>query len=156
MTFNIASGDAGDTMGNYLSNSSIPAGTYTKFRVTLSRTQTIKGQGSYLGTTYYTTTQNGTVEQGGTTFYKATTDPTKYEGVSFKVPADAECEADEVLEIIGDDMRVTKSFATPLVINEGETQTISLSFNTKEMIGFEAIGGGEFIFYPLPPQESAQ
>lgn len=152
MSFNIASGDVGNSIGNYVSNSSLPAGTYTTMRITLSRTITIKGQGENSGNIYYTTTRNGTTSGD---FYKATTDPTQYEAVSFQVPAEAQGGADEVMEIIGDDMRVTKDFVNPIVVTKGATQSISVSFNTQRMIGFES-AGADYFFYPMPPEQSAQ
>lgn len=162
MAFDMASGSVGASIGNYVSNSSIPAGTYTTFRATMSRTQNIKGQGDYLATTYYTTTQNGTAGD----FYKAITDAEcvggdcvasgEYEAVTFEVPADAEGEAGETLEIIGADMRTTKAFGNPIVVGEGTSQTISVSFNTASMIGFEEADPGEYIFYPMPPEESGE
>ncbi|HIC92098.1 MAG TPA: hypothetical protein EYP21_08605 [Syntrophaceae bacterium] len=158
LTFNIAGGSAGATIGNYVTNSSIPPGTYTTIRITLSRTITIKGRsGNQGGNYYYTTTSAGQVSG----FYKAGSvavgswPPGDYAAVSFQVPSDAEGEAGETLEIIGDDMRTTKDFVNPIVVKAGETQTISISFNTQRMIGFEA-AGPNYIFYPMPPEESAE
>lgn len=154
-SFNIASGDAGTQIGSYASNSSIPAGTYRYIRNTLSRTMIIKGQADSGGTTYYTSTQNGTAGTNPT-FYKASTDPNQYEAVSFQVPADAEAGSGETLVISGDDMISTKSFPTPMVINAGQTVSMGVSFNTKSMIGFQSAEGGGYIFYPMPPAQTPE
>jgi len=70
--FNIAGYSIGDSVGSYISNNSIPAGTYNYLRITQSRTMTIKGrsgdQDSGAGVLYYyTSTQNGAFNG----FYKA-------------------------------------------------------------------------------------
>ena len=152
-TFNIALGNVGSQIGNYASNASIPPGTYLYIRNTLSRTMTIKGYGTYSGTTYYTSMQNGTVGTNPA-FWKATTDSNKYEAVSFQVPADAQGGPGETLVISGDDMISTRQFPTPVVIGAGHTVSIEVSFNTRSMIGFESTGGGDYVFYPMPPVEN--
>lgn len=156
-SFNIASKSAGASIGSYISNFSIPVGTYNYLKVTLSRTITIKGRsGNQGGNYYYTTTSAG--QANG--FYKAGSvaasswPPNDYEDVSFQVPDNAQGGAGETLAISGDDMIVTKDLSsTPIVIAEGQTKSMIISFNTKEMIGFEAVGS-DYIFYPMAPQQS--
>ena len=41
----------------------------------------------------------------------------------------------------------------PLVIQEGMTQSMYVSFNTANMIGFE-LAGANYLFYPMPPEEN--
>lgn len=128
-SFNIASGSAGASIGSYISNSSVPVGTYNYLRITQSRTITIKGRsGDQNGNYYYTTTSQGKVSG----FYKA----------------------GETLVISGNDMIITKDQSSnPIVISEGQTKSMAISFNTESMIGFEA-AGSDYIFYPMAPQES--
>ncbi len=80
--------------------------------------------------------------------------PADYEAVAFQVPADAQGQPGETLEISGDDMIITKDLSSsPIVITEGETKAMALSFNTQSMIGFEA-AGADYIFYPMAPQQT--
>jgi len=151
--FNIASKDVGATVDSYISNSSIPIGTYNYLRFTLSRTIIIEGQGDYSGSTYYTSTQNGSFITGGNTFYFASTDEGGLESVSFKVPDDAEGGENETLTLTDTDMIITKDLSgNPIVINEDDTKGMVMSFNTESMIGFEYHDGeGKYYFYPMPP-----
>jgi hypothetical protein len=163
-SFNIASQSIGATIGSYISNTSIPIGTYNYLKITQSRTITIKGRSDDQDPTagvlyYYTSTQNGTFNG----FYKAgsTTSawdnnnpPSDYEAVAFQVPADAEGGSGETLVISGNDMIVTKDLTSnPIIINEGENKSMVVSFNTQSMIGFESADTG-YLFYPMPPQEN--
>lgn len=144
-SMNIASGNMGATIGSYVSNVLVPEGTYTQLRTTLSRTITIKGQGADGGTTYYTTTQNGKSADG--LFYYATANSGDYEAATIRVPDDA-----QGVELLDGDMRVTTDISgSPLVIAKGQNKSVSLSFNTKSMIGFQGTAPN-FIFYPMPPQ----
>ena len=157
-SFNIASGDVGASIGNYISNSSVPTGTYTRLRITQSRMITIKGRsGNVGGNYYYTTTSAGRVNG----FYKAGSvatggwPPVDYEAVSFQVPADAQGQAGETLEISGDNMIITKDLSSnPIVIRKGQAKAMMISFNTQNMIGFEAAGPVDYVFYPMAPQQS--
>ncbi len=50
------------------------------------------------------------------------------------------------------DMIIVKDLsATPIIIGEGATKGMVMSFNTASMIGFESAGGNDYLFYPMPP-----
>lgn len=159
-SFNIASGDAGATIGTFISNASIPVGTYTRLRATQSRRITIKGRsGAQGGNYYYTTTANG-IHSGSGMYLAgavavASWPPADYEGVDFQVPADATGQPGETLVISGDDMIMTKDLSgDPIVISEGATLPMSLSFDTQNMIGFQSVGSGNYIFFPMAPRQT--
>lgn len=127
----------------------------------MPRTINIKGQGDHGGDTYYTTTQNGSFEPGsGMEFYYATTDENDYEVVPFKVPDDAEGQPGETMTLTETDMIITKDISSnPIVIGEGQTKGMVLSFKTASMIGFEENEGdpqnpNRYMFFPMPPQST--
>ena len=78
----IASVNPGQTAANYVSGVSIPAGTYTQTRATISCTIKLMGSVTFGGTTYYTTSAGGTT----------TTAASLAEG-SYSIPASAGCSA---------------------------------------------------------------
>jgi len=60
----------------------------------------------------------------------------------------------ETLTLTSTDMIITKNLsATPIIISEGATKGMVMSFNTANMIGFESADTG-YIFYPLPPRSN--
>lgn len=157
-SFNIASVAIGQSMGSYLNVSNVSVGTYTRLRVTLSRTMTIKGRtlNPQAGNYYYTTTQNGQTAGFNNAGVSAVLPlPANYEAVTFQVPADAqESQADVSMQISGDNMIMTENISDdPIVISEGQVQDMFVSFNTDNMVGFEQ-AGPNYIFYPLPPEEN--
>lgn len=162
-TFNIANMSAGSDFQSFVSNETIPAGTYNYLRITMSRTITFKGMGQNAGTYYYTSNATGTspnppyfplaascaswnVNQPG-----AGCD--SYDAVSINIPDDAVTHhaPGETLEFVngGQDVRIKRELASPIVITEGENGSLQIKFYTQGMIGFS--GSGPYAIFPMPP-----
>jgi hypothetical protein len=157
--FNLAGANPGADFGSYVSGANVPNGKYTKVRLTMSRTQTLRGQGTYNGTVYYTTTSNGSVTSDGEVFYYATTNPSLASDVSFTIPKDATgSDSGETFTVVGNDIQVVKTL-TPAIVIDGSNAagtSLEIRFNTKSMLGFQEGVPGSYFVYSMPPQSITQ
>lgn len=142
-TFSIADANVGETIGNYVSGAILPEGTYTKLRVTVYKYFTIKGYGTSGGTTYYTTSQTWTDPNTGDTFGLASTDINDYDMGNFAIP-----------NISGDNKISTENIN--IEVKKGVSTKLRIKFDTQNMVGFEDVGGGTIIFYPMPPNNETE
>ncbi len=151
LTFNIASVNAGEIVGSYVSSKSIPEGVYTKDRVTVSRTISIKSTGTIGATTYYTT---ATTVSGpdGTQAVLASTNSSDYGEGTLKSP---ETSQGEHYNVIGEYFTDTSTFSQPLVVKKGTTKKIRIKFDVTNAVTFDDTdgisGNGNDICYPNAP-----
>ncbi len=162
--FNIASASVGSSLGTYVNNNNVPGGTYTKIRMTISRTIVFKGRsGLQGGFYYYTTTDKGKsgdfyVAGNATAWNSVNNQPAgivvgAYASNSIKVPDDATAAAGETMDLTSTDMIITKTLSSAITIGEGATVNSSMSFDTQSMIGFQGTAPNP-IAYPMPPKST--
>jgi len=71
--------------------------------------------------------------------------------VTFQVPDEDAGDGSFTVDAATNTFTVVEAFPTPITITEGAAQSTSLYFDTVGMLGFQAIGGGNYIFFPMPP-----
>ncbi|MEW6326801.1 MAG: hypothetical protein AB1487_04315 [Thermodesulfobacteriota bacterium] len=138
MTFDIASADAGAVVGAYASNGSVPLGTYTKMRITSSRTFILRGSVDYLGTTYYTSSGGTTTVAGQLSEQSISVPdpPVPVEGTTFTAT---------------DIITVEDRSATPFIVEEGVIKTVTIKFDVTGKLALYDMGGGSYQFMPQQP-----
>ncbi|MBW2560398.1 MAG: hypothetical protein JRE40_06035 [Deltaproteobacteria bacterium] len=156
LTFDIASTGAGTAVGNYISGASLATGTYTQVEVTMSRTFGIKAvildTPGTLGNSnsYYNTTATST--SGAINCLRDGTPP--FDGVGYAtgtavIPSGATLPATERIE--GDYLIHTETLTTNIIVKEGETRTIRVSFDITNSATFEQVVFNIAVCYPSPP-----
>jgi hypothetical protein len=150
--FNIASVSVGQQVRAYVSGRSIPVGTYSYLRVTVSRTMYITGV-STSGTQY---TSSATESIGGGLLGVASTN-TNTELATIVIPSSAQSpDPNETLEVSGNNLIVTATLSEPFTVTAGNG-TLEINFNTQTTIEFDPDDSpGKVIFWPLPPNISIQ
>lgn len=162
-SFNIASMNVGSDFQSFISNKSIPAGTYNYIRITMSRTISFKGRTTEKvnGNYYYTSQATGTsshypyfpIAASCSTWPPSGGCPA-YGAVSIHVPDDAveHHASGETMEFVnnGQDERITRKLSPPIVVAEGQPVTLRIKFYTQGMIGFSEELGNYTVF-PMPP-----
>ncbi len=139
MTFDIASVNAGDVVGGYASGVSIPAGTYTKIRITVSRHMWIKAQVTVGGTTYYTSSNQVTVDLDagpGTnlvTAVRAVTDSGSYGEGEVIAPSTSN---GIHYQVQGEYFTDTQTFSSPVTITKGLNKKIRVKFDVTDSMTF--------------------
>jgi hypothetical protein len=165
---NIADINVGSSFGAFASNTDIPAGTYTHMRITLARQQTLKGRSADQDPTagelyYYTTDDKGPAGPfhlaGIATGWDAANNlpiggDAAYEAIGFDMPDDAADHAPpgESMQLTATDMIVTTTLPVALTIDATSNETLVFKPHTGNMIGFSAVGGGQYAWMPMPPQ----
>jgi len=158
MSFNIAEAEtAGEKVGDYISNKSIPEGVYTHIRLTVSRIMTIKGRAEGAGVTYYTTSISYSPQSiVGLETAKASTDPSDYDVTSILTPIEQDPNDPTPPQVIGDYFIDTNELPQPLEIKKGVRRKIRVSFdlaNTLEI--FKDTDPGQTLFVvPREPRSS--
>jgi len=127
---NIAAADSGASAGNFLSGLSVPDGTYTKVRTTVSPSITLSGSDASGGTTYYTTA--ATASSGGNTGCVSTTTAAN----------EASCAA-----VVATTPSDTTTFSTPVtMLNGNASHKIRVNFDTSSSLTYS--GGALFLDAP--------
>lgn len=144
--FNICDANVGAQVGNYMTATAIPAGTYRYVRHTMSRTLQIRGTSA----TYATTAATQAVLGGQMGLAQAVA--LGAATGTIVIPADAAEHpmGNETVEISGNNMIVTVTLNTPFTVT-GSGGTLSIAFNTQNTIEFDVGFPGVIIFYPRPP-----
>lgn len=150
--FNIASLTVGTDFSNYVSNTSITAGTYKYVRVTVSRTIQIKGSGTNSGNVYYTTAATVSLGGGSLGVASAANDNTNYATSTIVIPSSASSpDPDEVLQVSGDNLIVTRTLDESFTVTSGGG-SLRITFATQISIEFDPDDSpGNTIFWPIPP-----
>jgi hypothetical protein len=117
----IASVNAGALAANYASGATLPAATYNRIRVTISCTIKLRGNVSFGGITYYTTSTGGTSAVAGNLA----------EG-SYTVPAGAGCAGGQL----------TSTDTVSFAVIEGQGKTMNVSFDVTGSIRLDGAPGG--------------
>ncbi len=149
-TFNIASTNVGAAVGNYVSNTAIPAGTYLYVRVTVSRTMQINGTGQTGGVTYYTTAN--TVNVGMGTIGIGTNIAGGQAAATIIIPSDGTPIGDETVVVSGGNLIVTETLSSPFTVL-ATGGTININFDTQNTVEFDPNENAlpNPTFYPRPP-----
>ncbi len=157
MTFDIASVNAGATVGGYVSGKPIPAGTYDKVRITVSRHMSIKIHASYGGTDYYTTSSSMDVNAIGVRAVVASTNSSDY--------AEGEVVSPDTsngihYEVTGDYFTDTQTFSSPVTIQKGSSGKLKVAFDVTNCCSLytgdnNPPWGTTPFFYPGAPTVSA-
>ena len=162
---NIAGMDVGSSFQNFATNTNIPAGTYHYLRLTISRTFSLKGRGQKNGGAYYYTSQATGTSPNPPYFPIAASCATwnngqpgggclSYGAVSIQMPDDAvnHSAPGETMEFVNnnEDVRITKTLSSPIVITADTPSTIQMKFYTQGMIGFSG-SGSNYVVFPMPP-----
>ena len=148
--FNIASLTVGSDFLNYVSNKSIPTGTYKYVRVTISRTMYIKGSGTFGGNTYYTTA--GTISSDGGSLGIASTNSADYATATIVIPSVASSpDPNETLLVSGNNLIATRTLDESFTVPAGGG-SLKLTFATQRTIEFDPDDVPlKTIFWPIPP-----
>ena len=150
--FNIASLTVGTDFSNYVSNTSITAGTYKYVRVTVSRTIQIKGSGTNGGNVYYTTAATVSLGGGSLGIASAANDNTNYATSTIVIPSSASSpDPNETLQISGDNLIATRTLDESFTVTSGGG-SLRITFATQTSIEFDPDDSpGNIIFWPIPP-----
>lgn len=132
-SFDIAQANAGEVVGNYLTQNEIQAGTYNAVRITISSSFTIKGYVLYNGLYYYTS-PSGTKT---TNSWDDNNPPQDYGEMTLQPPNS------------GDTFTNTDTEHT-ITIQPGATQTISISFDVSNSLGLFYFNSS-YQLLPTPP-----
>ncbi|MCX7927430.1 MAG: hypothetical protein N2606_04765 [Candidatus Omnitrophica bacterium] len=154
LSFDIASVNAGQTVGSYVDASAVAEGTYTQGRVYVSLTFYLKASATIDGTTYYTT-EGGyenpfpDSELQGYIAAKTTTDPNRASrGISVLTEQALERAG---FDVVGDSFIFEGEVLLPIVVKKGFTKKVRINFNVTNSVAFEEIPSGDVVCYPLPP-----
>lgn len=155
--FDIAAVNAGAQVGSYVSNRSIPAGTYRYMRITVSRTMIVNGTGATGGVTYYTTANTVNVGTGGA-LGLGSANQANQANATIIIPAEASSpDPRETVTISGNNLISTATLPEPFTVVEGGG-TLSINFNTQRTIEFDVNDSAlpNPAFYPRPPDISIE
>lgn len=137
----IASISAGQAVGGWVTNASIPAGVYNKVKPTASATFKMKGYVDYdpgSGTVRYYTSASGIKTIAPAAWGAG---PADYDEQQITVPADGcpggVCANEETRNI---------------TIVPGRALRQRIRFDVSGRLGLYEAGPGNYVFYPLPPQ----
>ena len=152
-TFDIASVSAGASVGGYISGKAIPAGTYDKVRVTVSRHMYIKIHYSSGGTDYYTTSTSTYLSNIDVTVVQASTNASDYAEGEVVSP---ESSNGIHYNVIGDYFTDTQTLSTPFTIKKGSSGTLKVAFDvTNSCTLYDGNSppswGSNAFFYPGAP-----
>jgi len=148
LTFDIASVNAGEVAGSYVSGAAIPEGVYTQERTTVSRTFYIKASGTIDATTYYTDTGNTSFETDGLAANTNTTGP----AVRGKVVVPTTGLQGAGFTVQGDYFYHEGDLPSPITVKKSLTKKMRIKFNVLNTAEFNDLGTpGSAICYNQPP-----
>ena len=164
MSFDIASKNAGQAVGNYFSNTNLPIGTYDKVRTTIARNMQLTGTGIIGVTTYYTTANQVANFGAGTPLGKAISTSTvsgaAVEG-TFQVPGDLPPSPPAGYTRVSiDDNYFVDEIASPTFVEfsvaTNDSKIMTLNFDVAGKLTFDTnCPGGVNCAYCNPPVVSA-
>jgi len=133
----LGAGSVGAQMGTYMSNISVPIGTYTQMRVTILTTVKLRGWALVSGTYYYTDVSDTTYQTGS-------------QGT---VPSDATCTEVTMTPPPGSNMptsftQTTNITGGGLVVSAGGSGGVSIIFPMEQLFTAQDIGQAERVITP--------
>lgn len=127
-TFDLASASGTDSLAaTIFSNMPVTAGTINRLRVTIGRNCTVRGYVTYSGVTYKTTAGTNQAAGTGTT---GAGDATTYDSTMAETDV------------------YTQEEAREMVINEGQTKRLKMTFNLADALGLMSAGPDSYSIVP--------
>lgn len=143
-SFDIASANAGATVGSWFAGTQLQPGTYNWSRRTVDATFHMQGYVTYSGNTYYTSTNTVDgphVNHVASGSFDPNSPPADYAAVDI----DAGAPGGGASDLVDTDT------SHPITIAVGGTTTISLTFDTNNTLMLLEDTGGTFYFMPAQP-----
>ena len=140
-SFNIASVNAGQSVGSYISSAPIPEGVYTQIRVRISRTMNLQCQRTFGANTYYTTTTQQAIGSGGRAVVINTTEGSPQLGTIY-IPTGQPPSPPAYLvshTIDGTYFVEVMNLSTNITVIQGLSNTVAVQFDVTNSVTFDNV-----------------